>query len=286
MARFNYKVTEMKQTADVPEAFYGVLTRDQPSPGEEEAAEQVRRLGYAVLDSGYGPAQLQALSERFEQAHESYLATWGAERLRGLNEHWTIRALLTHADAMFMDLAVNPVLLKVLRLLIEGKFILNQQNGIINPPGESYNQGAWHRDLPYQHFVSSRPLAVNALFCIDDFTKDNGSTFVLPASHKMEAFPSVHYVKKNALQVEARAGQFILLDCMLFHSGGFNQSDRKRRAVNHVYNIPYFKQQINLPGNMSADGLSAEMQELLGFNYREPVSIEQYLASRSMKAGA
>jgi ectoine hydroxylase-related dioxygenase (phytanoyl-CoA dioxygenase family) len=286
MARFRFKVTEMKQTTDVPEASYGVLTCDQPNSGEEEAAEQVRRLGYAVLDSGYGPAQLQALSERFDQAHEGYLATWGMERLRGLNEHWTIRALLTHADATFMDLAVTPVLLKVLRLLIEGKFILNQQNGIINPPRESYNQGAWHRDLPYQHFVSSRPLAVNALFCIDDFTRDNGSTFVLPASHKMEAFPSKQYVKNNALQVEARAGQFILLDCMLFHSGGFNKSDRKRRAVNHVYNIPYFKQQINLPGNMSADGLSAEMQELLGFNYQEPVSIEQYLASRSMKAGA
>lgn len=280
MARFNYKVTEMQQTTDVPEASYGVLRRDRSDAGEEEAAEQVRRLGYAVLDSGYGPAQIQALSDRFEQAHERYLATWGAERLRDLNEHWTIRALLTHADAMFMDLAVNPALLKVLRLLIEGKFILNQQNGIINPPGESYNQGAWHRDLPYQHFVSSRPLAVNALFCIDDFTKDNGSTFVLPASHKMEAFPSAHYVKSNALQVEARAGQFILLDCMLFHSGGFNKSDRRRRAVNHVYNIPYFKQQIRLAGNVDGQKLTAEQREILGLGYQEPGSIEEYLGVR------
>ncbi|MFX5510311.1 hypothetical protein ABTD49_20870, partial [Acinetobacter baumannii] len=80
----------------------------------------------------------------------------------------TIRAPLVHGSAVFRRLATNPVLMEVLQKLIVGKFILNQQNGVINPPGATYNQGAWHRDLPYQHYVSSTPLAVNALFCVDD----------------------------------------------------------------------------------------------------------------------
>jgi hypothetical protein len=37
--------------------------------------------------------------------------------------------------------------------VIQGTFILNQQNGIINPAKEADNQAAWHRDLPYQILI-------------------------------------------------------------------------------------------------------------------------------------
>jgi ectoine hydroxylase-related dioxygenase (phytanoyl-CoA dioxygenase family) len=126
-----------------------------------------------------------------------------------------------------------------------------------------------------------KPIAINALFCVDDFTFENGATFVLPASHKCEAFPSENYVKKNALQIEAKAGSFIVLDCMVFHTGGFNKTNLERRAVNHLYNIPYFKQQINIPMNMTSTKLSAEAIDILGFNYVEPSSISDYLSKRT-----
>ncbi len=117
---------------------------------------------------------------------------------------------------------------------------------------------------------------------IDDFTRVNGATFVLPASHKSESFPSADYIERNARQIEAKAGSFILLDCMLFHSGGLNTTPNARRAVNHIYNIPYFKQQIHIPANMSDKTLSRADREILGFDYAEPQSVEDYF---SMTAG-
>lgn len=276
----------MTKFEDIPKATYGILQQDHFSSELEEVAEQVRRLGYAILNSGYTSEQLQEISEKFDRVREQYLKTWGESRLKSLNEFHTIRALLTHGGATFVQLAMNRNLTAVLQKLIVGTFILNQQNGVINPPGETYNQGAWHRDLPYQHYVSSTPLAVNALFCVDDFNFENGSTFVLPASHKAIAFPSESYLHRNALQLKAKAGQWILLDCMLFHSGGFNKTAKERRAINHVFNIPYFKQQINLPRNMHADNLSSEARALLGFNLQEPPSIANYLASRTVKGDA
>lgn len=265
---------------DLPQSSYGILKQDQFESELDEVAEQVRRLGYATLDSGFRDSEMRFIADEFERTRAAYVSTWGGERLKRLNEIHTVRAPLTHGSPEFMRLALNPTLLAVLRRLIQGKFILNQQNGVINPPNETYNQAAWHRDLPYQHYTSSSPLAVNALFCVDDFTIENGATFVLPASHKTGNFPSENYIRRNALQVQAKAGQYILLDCMLFHSGGFNRTDRERRAVNHVYTVPYFKQQINLPGNLHADGLTQEEKEILGFQFQEPVSIERYLASR------
>lgn len=273
----------MTKSSDVPELVYGVLQRDHFESGLDEVAEQIRRLGYAILDSGYTPAQLREISVAFDLVRERYVNTWGEARLRSLNELHTIRALLTHGGGAFIQLAMNPSLMALLQKLIVGKFVLNQQNGVINPPGETYNQGAWHRDLPYQHYVSSSPLAVNALFCVDDFTIENGSTFVLPASHKAVTFPSQKYLQKNAVQVEAKAGQFIIMDCMVFHTGGRNKTALERRAINHAYMIPYFKQQIDLTKSISVDGLTNEEREILGFNYQMPVSVGDYLVSRERK---
>lgn len=269
----------------IPGATYGVLHQDRFDTESDELAEEVRRLGYAVLDSGYTNDQIQEVSSGFDRAREVYIKKWGEERLRSLNEFHTIRALLTHGGAPFLRLAMNPLLMSLLRKLIVGKFVLNQQNGVINPPQEGYNQGAWHRDLPYQHYVSSSPLAVNALYCVDDFAIENGSTFVLPASHKATAFPSQEYLKKNAIQVQAKAGQFIVMDCMVFHCGGPNKSNRDRRAINHAYMIPYFKQQIDLTKNLNPAGLTEEEREMLGFAYRTPESVEDYLSSREKKNG-
>lgn len=273
----------MKMFDGLPCTAYGILQRDVFNSEQEEVAEQVRRLGYAVLDSGYSNDKLEEISDAFNQSRANYVNKWGEYRLKEVDEINSIRALLTHGDPIFLHLAMNHDLITVLQKLIMGKIILNQQNGIINPAQEKYNQGSWHRDLPYQHFVSNSPLAVNALFCVDDFTVENGSTFVLPASHKTAAFPSENYVQKNSIQVEAKAGSFIILDCMLYHSGGFNKTMKDRRAINHVYTIPYFKQQINLPENMRAEGLSDNEREWLGFGCQAPVSIENYLVERSRK---
>lgn len=270
----------MSPSKSIPEVSYGILHRELAATELEQAAEQIRNLGYAVVDSGYTREEMDRISQSFDDAHVQYMQRHGEEKLKRIDEHNTIRSMLTLPDSTFRRLAMNANLMSTLKLVMSGKFIINQQNGIINPPGKTYNQGAWHRDLPYQHFTSSRPLAINALFCVDDFTLENGATFVLPASHKTESFPSEAYMRRNALQVEAPAGSFIVLDCMLFHSGGFNTTDKVRRAINHVYNIPFFKQQIGIPANLSSVELTAEEKDVFGFNYVEPASVEQYLASR------
>lgn len=271
----------MHKISNVPEATYGVLQQNKVDDVLDEIVEQVRNLGYAVFDAGYTSHELENISYEFNNTQERYIKEYSEPVLKAANEFHTVRSLLTHGGDVFLRLALNDNLLLVLKKLISGKFILNQQNGVINPRQEAYNQGAWHRDLPYQHFVSSKPIAVNALFCVDEFTLENGATFVLPASHKSEGYPSSKYVRKNAVQVEAKAGTFILLDCMLFHSGGFNNSKFSRRAINHVYTIPYFKQQINIPMNLKNVKLSAEEKDILGFNYMEPSSIKDYISARA-----
>lgn len=264
---------------------YGVNVQRRNESEVDRAEESLRLCGFAVIDGGYDDAQLARLSESFDRARVGHVARMGGfDRLKSLDEHHTVRLPLAH-DRKMLDLAMNANVLAVCRRLIGDYIVLNQQNGIVNPPnGEMYNQGYWHRDLAYQHYTSSRPLAINALFCLDEFRIDNGATLAIPGSHKIEEFPSDEMIAAAAIQVQAPAGSFILLDCMTYHTGGVNHSTAPRRAVNHVYSIPLIKQQIDLP-RMLGDGFAEDpdVRRLLGYGVETPLSVEDYIAGRARK---
>jgi hypothetical protein len=265
---------------------YGVNEQTQSSTDVDRTCESIRQLGFGLIESGYDCEWLANLSEAFNSIQERHYSEHGGfDALESIDEHNTIRLPLGY-DPIFLELATNSRILEVCSRLVSSYVVLNQQNGVINPPnGKSYNQGAWHRDLPYQHFVSSRPLAINALFCLDEFSSENGATMVLPASHRQEAFPSDHFVASQALTVTAPAGCFIVLDCMTFHSGGVNTTAKSRRAVNHVYSIPLIRQQIDLPSALGEEfSNDSKLRRLLGYEVRQPRSVAEYLAGRVPKS--
>lgn len=256
-------------------ARYGVRLANESRSPLDEAAETLRLLGYAVVDAGLSSAELEALRNRFRTLYEA--DEHGALR-RAAGEAELLRCPLA-LDPAFLSLAANPRILTLCEALIGPGFILNQQNGVVNPAGaETYSQSPFHRDLPYQHFVSSRPLALNALFCLDPFTEENGATWVIPASHKEEAFPSEPVLRAQRRQISAPAGSFLVLDCMLWHGGGVNRSAQDRRAVNHVYTIAMMRQQIDLPAYLG-EGFTRDerLRQLLGFRHPQPRSVEEYL---------
>jgi ectoine hydroxylase-related dioxygenase (phytanoyl-CoA dioxygenase family) len=262
---------------------YGVTEQISTTTDVDCACESLRRLGYAVIDGGYDANILSAFSDAFERAYKKGVASHGGiAAMKAIDEHNTIRLPLAY-EPIFLKLATNSNILEICRRLVPGYVVLNQQNGVINPPhADHYNQGVWHRDLPYQHFVSSRPLALNALFCLDAFTIRNGATKVLPASHLQEAFPSETFIGTQAISALASAGSFIVLDCMAYHSGGVNTTDTARRAVNHVYSIPLIRQQIDLPRALGEEFVTDPAQRrLLGYDVRTPASVAEYIASRS-----
>lgn len=262
---------------------YGVLLQENTENAAEYASEELRTLGYTIIDSGFTADQVSDISVAFDATWLQYTQKFSATFLQNLDEQNIMRAPLTLGNLIFLDLITNKKLTNVLKSSIIGKFILNQQNGVINPPDNEYSQSAWHRDLPYQHFIASNPIAISALYCVDDFTKKNGATHVLPASHKVIKFPSKKFLENHATQIEAKAGQYILLDSMIFHCGGFNQTKKPRRAVNHVFTIPHIRQQINLQELVKEINVDPDQKEILGIGIDSVSSIEQYLSLKARR---
>jgi len=169
---------------------YGVVERGAASTDAARIAERIRLAGYAVVPGGFSGAEVADLGSRLDRVMASQVEEFGgADRLASIGDALTARCPLVYDEA-FVALAAHTTVLAICRELLGDYVVLMQQNGVINPSGERHTQVAYHRDLPYQHFVSSRPLAVSALFCIDPFSPETGATTMIPGSHRMEQFPS------------------------------------------------------------------------------------------------
>ena len=264
---------------------YGITEQVASDTEIDQAAERLRLIEFAIVDGGYTESEHDAFAAAFDRAHRKMLETHGGRAaLEDIGEHDIIRAPLVIEDA-FLDLAQNPKIIAICKAIFGGQFILNQQNGIINPAkGTRCSQGSFHRDLPYQHFVCSRPLAINALYCVDPFTSENGATRVIPASHKEERFSSDTTILALEQSLEAKKGYFLLMDCMTYHSAGLNLTNRPRRAVNHLYSLPFIRQQLDLPSLLGKERkFPPATASLLNYGNQVLSSFEEYYAVRREK---
>lgn len=258
-----------------PVERYGVLEQNQVHSDSDVALEELRLLGFTTLDGGFSAAALDDLRARFEQVRADYAASFDAEP--------DVLRVLPFFDRAFFNVLFNSRLHEFLRGILGEYYIVNQVNGLINGAGnENYSQSPWHRDLPFRHLTMSRPIAVNALFALDDFTIENGCTRVIPGSHKVENFTSDEVIDRVEKYVTVTAGTYVVLDCMTYHRGGVNESARDRRAVNHVFTIPAWRQQLHLPSIFGPDPeLSDAERKMLGYGLEEFRSHEDWFRSRA-----
>ena len=83
-------------------------------------------------------------------------------------------------------------------------------------------------------------------FCVDDFQKKNGATYILPGSHQFEKFPGKEHAEKDKIQVIARAWSALVFDAMLFHRARRNLIKYSRKTMTDIYTYLFIKQQKNL----------------------------------------
>lgn len=257
--------------------YHAVREFRQNEDEDDFCVEEIRQIGYTVIPSGYSAEELQLIREKLDAIYATQIKELGGEeKLKQINDANVARCTVEY-DHYFVKLAAHPRLLSIGRKLMAAPFILMSQNGIINRPDDEHYQVTWHRDLNYQHFVCSRPLAMSALYCIDEFSDVTGATAVIPASHSLEAFPSPEYIRKHETTVSAPAGSIIVFDAMLYHRSGFNRSGKLRRGVNHIYTLPLIKQQIDLPKALKGVyNDDSELGPLLGYGTEPGESVRAW----------
>ena len=164
-----------------------------------------------------------------------------------------------------------------LEQFFQGPYILNTYGGVLNLPNDVSYVGGVHRDL--RTFSGDVHLMVQLLVMLDDFTEDNGATYLLNGSHRLREKPSDEVFFRDAVRAVGPAGSVVMFNSNLWHAAGINRSSRPRRALTIVFTRPFVKQQLDYPralGYDRADSFSPTLRQLLGYNARVPASLEEW----------
>ena len=156
-----------------------------------------------------------------------------------------------HLDDRFtFDLCTTPAVLDRVGELLGPDVVLWRSNYWCKRPGGP--EVPWHQDHSYWPI---HPLVnVTAWMALDDATVDNGCLEVVPGTHRAElptepltgdplsdrvldaAVPA-----SGAVQLEVRAGEFVLMAAMLLHRSLPNRSQRTRLALASRFTTPHVR---------------------------------------------
>lgn len=252
---------------------YGISKINFSSSETDLHFENILRRGYTILKSVLTLEECNILIEKSESIYLLQKEEFQEHNLKLISETDVVRAPLYY-DEYFIETILKEKVFIILKQVFNSQFILHLQNVIINRPNTEHQQISWHRDIPYQEYTVSRPIAINAFYCLSPFNEQTGATKILPYSHLKEDFPSTQFVDENAIFVNADPGDVIMFDSWLYHRASYNKSDSSRYGLNHVYTVPILKQQIDLPkflrGKYQDHSL---LKTLLGYTFDVPQSV-------------
>jgi len=157
------------------------------------------------------------------------------------------------------------------------KCIINSFSGLNNLPNQPNFSAVVHRDLRF--YSGDVPIMLNCLLMVDDFTIENGGTYLLPYSHLKEEKPSDEEFFKNAIQAVGKKGDMIIFNANVWHSSAPNTTQDNRRAIPITVSKSFMKQLLDYPraiGYDRMDEFSLELQQLLGYHSRVPASLDEW----------
>ena len=130
--------------------------------------------------------------------------------------------------------------------------------------GLHQDDGLWPIPRPHPPFV------VNAVIAVDEFTKENGATQLVPKSHLWHDQIVKQPPEVTPIQVEMKPGTMLIWTGALWHGGGANNTNESRLAIDINFNLSYLAQQenqyIGVPRS-EVERMPERLQRLIGYKF-------------------
>ncbi|WP_227791788.1 phytanoyl-CoA dioxygenase family protein [Burkholderia sp. BE17] len=246
------------------------------TPIDNRHEAELACAGWTVIPHAFDTA----LTDMLCRALGPSLALRDAIRLRNgvaTDASGTLHHLLADDPCYITLLAAFEPFASLFHTYFGGKFILNSYGGVINERNTHAYVKNVHRDIRFGS--EDRRFMLNALVMLDDFTTDNGATWLLSGSQALAEPPDDERFYAQASRATGKRGSLLLFDSRLWHAGGHNVTDAPRRALTLTFTSPFFKPQLDYPrllGYRNLDHYDTWLRQVIGFNARVPESLEDF----------
>ena len=237
----------------------------------KEYRTQLDVSGYCIFRNVLPPNLLGKLQVGVDEAIDADIRNgWstGQYSYLALNNHDSFVELLESSPLQrYVDDVLDDTC--IIHSFSAGRGQLKEDNPI---------SSAIHRDTP--RFCRPYILSVQILYMIDDFTLENGATYILAGSHKTKSKPPDEKFFAKAARLIGKAGDAVIFDSLIWHAGGANISRARRRLITCVYSRSFMKQQIDLPRALKGkvlEKLGDRSRRLIGHNVIVPASMDEFV---------
>lgn len=185
--------------------------------------------------------------ELFDQLRETIMRLAEEDREQGNvyspvpeNGYWVWRLLMR--DPVFEKIVLSSKPLTLITYLLGESCVLSSCTANIVKQGAGI-QGI-HTDTSFvPNPLSSYSHVANVCWCLDDFTAENGSTRVVPGSHKLGSQPPFLEGMKMLTPIEAPRGSVIVMHGNLWHCAGPKSTPGERVGLLNYFCRMYMKTQ-------------------------------------------
>ena len=245
------------------------------SGNQEALLESIHDQGHYLLEGILPPPLVDRLRDAVEDAMER------EARYHGGTDYQDFGMVLCCPmhDRVFIELLDNDDLIRPVEAVLGEGCILYSYSSSSQPPGHLNFAGRIHVDCP--RLIPGYLTNFAAMVLLDDFTRENGATWVLSGSQTRQNAPPEEEFYSRAERVIAKAGSVWFFNPRLWHAGGHNTTARWRHSLGLNFCRPYMKQRLDMPrllANQSLSDLPKRCLQKLGFLAQTPVSLDEYYA--------
>ena len=214
------------------EALTSLGVTDQTLTQAEK--DQLDRDGFLPLANILSPQQIAQITKRTDEL----IAEEGADAGKEVHQEVGATRLsdLVNKDPLFEICFTHPRVLAAIDHVLGGSLKLSSLNFRAALPGSGL-QGL-HADwggavAPGDYYVC------NSIWLLDDFTKSNGATRIVPGTQRSGKIPrdvmaDPSQPHPDEILLTAPAGTVVIFNSHTWHGGTLNTTDRPRRAM-HSY---------------------------------------------------
>jgi ectoine hydroxylase-related dioxygenase (phytanoyl-CoA dioxygenase family) len=240
---------------------------------------ELKTKGYTILKNKVSSDWLDKLSTAIDKSFIEHRKIQIENNNDIKTEGVALHVMLN--DSIFMDflkhLQDTKFIYELQDNFFESKCILNSFSALDNLPNQPNFSAVVHRDLRF--YSGDFPIMINCLVMVDDFTVENGGTYLLAESHLEKSKPSNEEFFSNAYQVTGKRGDILIFNANVWHSSAPNTTQEHRRAIPITLSKSFMKQLLDYPraiGYSKIDEFDYEFQQLLGYHSRVPSSLEEW----------
>lgn len=240
---------------------------------------ELKDKGYTILKNKISSDWLDKLSVAIDKSFVEHRKIQVENNNDIKTEGVALHVMLN--DSVFIDFLKHLQSIGFIQELqdnfFESKCILNSFSALDNLPNQPNFSAVVHRDLRF--YSGDFPIMINCLVMVDNFTVENGGTYLLAKSHLEKRKPSDEEFFANADQATGKRGDILIFNANVWHSSAPNVTQEHRRAIPITISKSFMKQLLDYPraiGYNKIDEFDYEFQQLLGYHSRVPASLDEW----------